>query len=152
MKAKLTCFILLICSLFACGPEKTIDNRRASSDSMQVDFSDANSLEQFQKKFQIHVEWDTPPKAGTKHENRFKVYFTDLNNELVKASFLDFSLYMKMHGHGGLDKDRIVELVDDEYFICSNFYFTMSDAWELQFRFVIGNEKYAFDHPVYVED
>ena len=160
MKYQLTYFLLTFIFCYACGPEKTIDNREQSAASSRKqekdegidygDFSDALSEEIFAKKFQVQLDWVREPKVGSKQKNQFKFAVNDLNGNPVKLEFFDFRLYMKIHGHGGLDKNRNVEMEEDEQFICSNFFFTMPGPWELKLRIVIAGEKYAFDFPIEV--
>ncbi|MFK7826200.1 MAG: hypothetical protein AB8G05_18755 [Oligoflexales bacterium] len=163
MKNKRIIFFLIISLFSACGPEKTIDNRESSTGANSpsqeegkdldfADFSDAHSEEFFNKKFQIILDWDNQPKAGSTENNRFQLSLKDIHGNPIKISYFDFRLYMKIHGHGGLDKNRLVEMESDNQFICSNFFFTMPGPWELKLRIAIGNEKFAFDFPINVTD
>ena len=156
MNSRYTFIVLFFSILWSCGPEKTIDTRDASAqiagDAKDLDFSSAMSEEQFNRNYLLNIQWSKPPQAGARKDNRFMLRVTDLEGNPIELKFLDFRLYMKIHGHGGLDKNRSIIREDLESFICSNFFFTMSGPWELKLLILIGKEKYAFDFPVDVDD
>lgn len=163
MKSSVIISSFLIFFYLACGPEKTIDNRGASADSLQnsegqdigvdtSDFSDAQDQSYFYQKYQIQIDWEKPPIAGAREENQFSLQIKSLKGEAIKMVFFDFRIYMKIHGHGGLDKSRVIEDREGYKFTCSNFFFTMPGPWELKLRFVIGKEKYTVELPIEVVD
>ena len=151
--------------LHCCGIEHTIDNRRYSVEPQDQDinagkkrrddFKNALGYEAFIKDYSVNVIWSFGEPCIGECEGNNKVVFSfqRLDGRNFDVESFDFHLFMKSHGHGGVDRNRRIVRMDPrgERFEAENFSFTMPGPWELKLEIIIDGQAYAFDYPVFLQ-
>ena len=124
----------IVCS---CGPEKSV-NSGPSSGTYEPDLP--------------MVEWIKGPETGEPGSNVVRLDFSTFLMQGQELTEPRAGIYMKIHGHGGLDEG--IRMVPEEgkpgSWIISNFGFTMTGPWELNIEAQIDGMGKFWEIPVEV--
>lgn len=156
------CLIMVYLFFMSCGPEKTIGSRGARNQksyefqSAPFDAAKARGFKEFREKYNYDLEWLLGPNVGADQSNSLRLNFVPRNqneqknkNQDLMVQFFDLSIFMKIHGHGGLDRHQYIEN-EENSFLVGGFHFTMNGPWELNIKTVIDGVSYFFEIPVSV--
>ena len=138
-----------------CGPEKTL-KAKSKEGLPAYNWSLAGSYGEFEQKYSLEYDWISGPESGFSVKNKILLKIASREEKPVNIEYLDFFVFMKIHDHGGVDKNREIAFYQQNDVLVyavelSEFFFNMPGPWELNLKMIIDQKTYVFELPINVE-